>query len=200
MNDLLSGFGGALLGAFAVVISGLLVENYKQHRDRCAAASAIAGEIFSIVEMITRRNHVAFFTWCASQLDDGHDVKITNTVGPGLASSLDPVIEAHLNRLGLLNGNERPERIVKFYTHLRGIRIDIVNMANGVFDTSPQGNANTIKSNIIKEDLAMWEETEKLAHELLKELKEIANDPWWLKTRWEHGVMRAKRLIYFNGK
>jgi hypothetical protein len=185
MSDIWEGLIGAFVGAAAIVVGGILTEGYKRHHDMKATASAIAGEIFSILDMTARRGHVESFQTIANTLKRGEPFDIPNVVGSGLEGKLDPVVEAHFDRLGLLDGNRLPERIAQFYTMLRGIRIDIVNLSRGVFDKNKDN-----KAGLIQEDLVIWDINRKLGQELCEELRQIAATSWWpiasIKWGWKN--------------
>lgn len=163
----------ALLGVIlGVGLSGVGLESYKRHRDRQGIASAIAGEIFGIIEMSERRQYVPWFTGMLAELEAGRDVAIPNIV----ANELDPVIKAYMGQLGLLRG-DGPERIVKFYRYVMGIRIDLVRLSEGKLDPRE-------KAHLIREDLGLWGETVRLGNALHRDLHAIAEEPWWLMRAW----------------
>jgi hypothetical protein len=127
--------------------------------------------------MVRRRRHVDSFKALKAKLESGQDVPVRNVVGTGLDGKLDPVVEQHIERLGLLSEGGLPERIVTFYTNLRGIRVDIINLSRDAFD-DPRS-----KIHIIDEDLALWADTEALGNKLCEELRTIAQERWWLESR-----------------
>ena len=71
MTAALTALLGVILGA---ILSGVLLESYKRHRDRQGTASALAGELFSILQMSHRRNYAATFTHFATELDAGRPI------------------------------------------------------------------------------------------------------------------------------
>ena len=93
---------GAAIGAGAGIAGGILLEAYKRRRDRQGTASALAGEISSILYLVDRRNYVAFFEEMLPRIGAGENVPIGN-FAPG-ADHRDPVLEAFIDRLGLLPG------------------------------------------------------------------------------------------------
>lgn len=154
-----------------VVLSGICLESYKRHRDRQGVASAISGEIYSILHMQEKRQHARFFAALLPRLDAGEQVPFPNVVGDD-PPKLDPVVEKHIDRIGLLPDNV-PERITTFYTYLRGIRVDLINLTKGVFPEP------AVQANIIRADLALWGDTEQLGAGLGVELRTIASEDWW---------------------
>jgi hypothetical protein len=170
MNQAVAVLLGAIFGA---ILSGVGLESYKRHRDRQGTASAIAGEIFAILQMSAKRNYVSWFHGMLSTLDSGTDLKVPDILRRPI--ELDPVISKYLDRIGLL-GEDLPERIVTFYHQIMGIRSDLARLADGKFDGVP--NASQIKANLIREDLALWDETVALGNTLRDELRAIAIEPW----------------------
>ena len=162
-----------LLGAIITVIfSGILLESYKRHRDLQGTASAVAGEIYSIIHMTERRRTAAQFAMLLTQLEAGEKVEFPNITG-GDPPKIDPVIEKYLDRIGLLPSN-LPEGIATFYTYMRGIRIDLVNLSRGEFsDTKTQAA-------VIRADLVLWADTVQLGNSLWFDLRTIAAKVWWL--------------------
>jgi hypothetical protein len=100
-----------------VIFSGILLESYKRHRDLQGTASAIAGEIYSIIHMSEKRQHAAHFAMLLTRLEAGEEAEFPNITG-GDPPNIDPVIEKHFDRVGLLPHN-LPERIATFYTYMR---------------------------------------------------------------------------------
>jgi hypothetical protein len=94
---------GAFIGASAGITSGVALEMYKRWRDRQGTASALAGEIASILYMTEKRGHVALFENALPTLDAGQDVSVPD-IAPG-REFRDPVADRYLDRLGLLPWN-----------------------------------------------------------------------------------------------
>jgi hypothetical protein len=162
----------ALLGALLTVLfSGILLESYKRHRDLQGTASAVAGEIYSIMHMSEKRQHAAHFAMLLTRLEAGEEVEFPDITGG--SPQIDPVIEKHLDRVGLLPHN-LPERIATFYTYMRGIRIDVVNLAKGEF-SDPK-----IQAGVIRADLVLWAEAVQLGNSLWADLRTVAAKVWWL--------------------
>jgi hypothetical protein len=102
-------------------------------------------------------------------LERGVDVTIPDiTQGRGYR---DPVADRLLDKLGLLPGN-LPERVVRFYSVLGGIRLDLIRIGEGEFDTP-----RTIAA--LKEDLALWADNVALGKALVEELKDLARGIIW---------------------
>jgi hypothetical protein len=153
------------------MFSGILLESYKRHRDLQGTASAIAGEIYSIIYMSSKRQHAAHFAMLLARLEAGEEVKFPDITGG--SPQIDPVIEKHLDRVGLLPHN-LPERIATFYTYIRGIRIDVVNLAKGEF-SDPK-----VQAGVIRADLVLWADAVQLGNSLWADLRTVANRVWWL--------------------
>src|SRR5260221_1981434 len=96
MSKALAAILGAIGGA---ILSGILLEAYKRHRDRQGAASAIAGEIFAILQMSARRNYVPWLQPILPQLDSAIHVPLSDILRQPI--QLDPVTSTYRDRLGL---------------------------------------------------------------------------------------------------
>jgi hypothetical protein len=165
MSQAVAALLGALIGAVAAIGGAIFAEHYRRHRDRQGVASALAGEISGILFMAERRRHPEVFeNEILPKLKAGIDVPISKfTQGRDYK---DPVIERYLDKIGLLLGT-LPDRIVRFYYSVQGIRLDLERLIEGEFDILG-------KINIIIEDLALWRETESLGQQLVHELRDIA--------------------------
>jgi predicted DNA-binding ribbon-helix-helix protein len=176
--------GAVLVALISVFFSGILLESYKRHRDRQGVASALAGEIFSIIHMAQRREHAKHFAFILATLESGEKVSWPDITG-GDPSQDDPVVKSQMDRLGFLPDNI-PERIVTFYTYMRGIRIDIANLSKGAF-REPR-----IEAEIIRADLIVWDDAVRLGNDLWRDLRNIATQPWWLQSF----LVRRKKEIH----
>jgi hypothetical protein len=166
-------FAALFGGIITVIFSGILLESYKRHRDLQGTASAVAGEIYSIIHMTEKRQTAAHFGVLLARLEAGEKVEFPDITG-GDPPKIDPVIEKHLDRIGLLPHN-LPERIATFYTYLRGIRIDLANLYKGQF-SDPK-----IQAGVIRADLVLWAETIQLGNTLWVDLRTISAKVWWLQ-------------------
>ena len=171
---------GAFIGASAGVTGGLALEGYKRRRDRQGTASALAGEIASLLYMTKKRGHVEYFQQLLPHLDGGRDVPVSVLTPPG--DYRDPVAERYIDRLGLLP-SDYAERIVRFYTLLAGVRGDVRRMASGEFKGNPSAMADVIRAN-----LPVWAEAMQLGEQLVVELRKVATPIRWnvtsLRPRW----------------
>lgn len=170
MDQALAALGGAVIGSLTGIGSGLLLENYKRHRDQCGVASSLSGEIASIMAMAKKRNHVANFTHLAQRAEHGEDV----TVGPIVQQPHEPphVFAKNIDRLGLLSG-DLPSRIATFYTFVMGVRIDVGRLASREFAGKPKSAAI-----IIRQNLSLWREVEVLGNALVTDLNAVALARW----------------------
>jgi hypothetical protein len=160
-------FLGAVLGA---LLTGVATESYKRQRERHGVASAIDGEIRAILEMTRRRKYVEYYAACAKDLRAGNPVAITDTLRRPL--TLDPIMASVTDRIGVL-GEDLPGQVVTFYTRIMGIRLDLLNLADGKWD----GNLDS-KRSVIEEDLALWSETAVDAEKLCATLRAIVAEKW----------------------
>ena len=177
MEQTLIGLIGVILGA---ILSGVFLESYKRHHDRQGTASAIAGEIHSILHFGKRRYHIDHLDWFRSalvKLENGEPVKIPEIFTPPV--QLDPVFAEYLDEIGSLKGT-LPERITTFYTNLMSIRNDIRSLIEGKLDDDLP-----FKAAMIREDLVLWEETCCTGLALRDDLRALASVPWasWRRLR-----------------
>lgn len=168
MDQATAALTGALIGALAGVSGAIGLEAYKRHRDRRGTASALAGEIASILYLVQRRNYVQIFTQILARMDTGSDIPIPRIVGPE-PGYRDPVMDRHIDRLGLLP-NDLPERVVRFYSYLSAIRFDLHRFAN----SDDYTNDHAAKRQIVGEDLTIWGEAEALGNQLVADLRTVA--------------------------
>jgi hypothetical protein len=120
--------------------------------------------------MAEKRQTAVHYAQMVSRLEANEDVNFPDITGGDL-NKIDPVAEKYLDRIGLLPGNI-PERVTTFYTYLRGIRIDIVNLHKGQFE------GHQLQAAIIRADLILWSETVQLGTRLWTDLRNIATRPW----------------------
>ena len=133
------------------------------------------------------RQYIPLFERILKQLEAGTDLRIpTWTPKP---FDLDPVLEHHLDRVGILGGN-LPSEIVTFYTYLHGIRTDLERLVAGEFD----GNL-TRKHNIIREDLGIWRDALARSQPLVDSLTAIANERLASRSRGEESVRTAPKEL-----
>jgi hypothetical protein len=164
------GWQAILAAIITVFFGGIVLESYKRHRDLQGVASALAGEIFSIIYISRTRQHAKNFAYLLANLRAGQTIEWPDITGADPTQD-DPVVKANLDRIGLLPRNI-PQRLATFYAYMRGIRIDIVNLSKGVFNNSEA------QANIVSADLAIWEEASRLGDDLCQELRDIALTSW----------------------
>jgi hypothetical protein len=123
--------------------------------------------------MAEKRQTAAHFAMLLTELEAGKEVHYPDITG-GDPPKIDPVVEKHLDRVGLLPDN-LPERIATFYTYMRGIRIDIVNLAKGQFP-DPK-----LQAAVIRAALVLWADAVQLGNRLWADLRTIAAKVWWLQ-------------------
>jgi hypothetical protein len=192
------GWPAVLAAIITVFFGGIMLESYKRHRDLQGVASALAGEIFSIIYISRTRQNAKNFAFLLANLRAGQTIDWPDITG-GDPNQEDPVVKANLDRIGLLPRNI-PQKIATFYAYMRGIRIDIMNLSRGAFK-SPEAQAN-----IVSADLTIWEEASRLGDDLCQELRDVALTPWppiavlklvwrWLKFGANLLVVRVQRLI-----
>jgi hypothetical protein len=151
---------GAFIGASAGVTSGVALEMYKRRRDRQGVASAVAGEIASILYMTNKRGHVGYFERLLPTLDSGLDLEVPIAAIVPRGDYRDPVADKYMDRLGLLP-SDYAERIIRFYTLLAGVRLDIKRLTSGEYNGDPSAMAS-----LIREDLQVWAEATQLGEQI----------------------------------
>jgi hypothetical protein len=162
---------GALIGGSVVIAGNITIEAYKRSRDRRGTASALAGEISAILHIATIRRHVAGFARLAELFEVGQEPLVPNVVSDA-ELELDPVAKTHLSGFGFLPG-DLPERIVRFYTLLQGVRFDLRRLHHGEYRGRSRDAAG-----LIREDLNLWTGTiDPLGNQLVADLQ-LAAKPW----------------------
>jgi hypothetical protein len=197
MDQAWAALGGAFLGASAGITGGLMLEAYKRYRDRQGTAMAFAGSIQAIIKTTERRNYVQYFTAMAAAIESGHPARIGKLVDD--RDRIDPIADSYIDRLGSL-GPKLAGRVVEFYSYQTGIRLDILRLADGEFQNDPNSAVM-----IIREDLSLWADTERLGRELIVELTDTAQPlavcvARMLGSAYQRLTQRAGRLVsrWFN--
>ncbi len=62
-GDFVINLAATLFGALSVFVTGIGSEKYRRFKERQGIASAIAGEIFSIIEITKKRKHEENFKY-----------------------------------------------------------------------------------------------------------------------------------------
>jgi len=163
---LVVGLLGVIIGALIGGLSNVFLEAYKRCRDKKAVASLLAGEISGILTMTEIRGYKSLYERLLDRLEQGEDIPTPDILGG--QPSLDPGIQASLDKIGLLS-QDFPERLALFYQQLSGIRLDIRRLAEGKYD----GRLDR-KIALIREDLSLWNKTEKLGNALVVDLRKEA--------------------------
>ena len=173
----------ALAGLLAGFFPQMILEKYKKHLERCAVAHAFIGEISSIIDMTKRRELVKHFTEAKNTIANQKTALPISVFDFGIQKEdEDPVFKNYIKKLGLLGG-ALPRDIGLFYAQLKGIRVDLIRLANGTaFKTYMD------QHRIISDDLLLWNETENIGNKLLQDLELLANlrfFNWkWKYTGW----------------
>ena len=84
------------------------------------------------------------------RLEAGEDVQIPKLIGEndGKFGTLYPIVDRYLDKFGLLPGTI-PERVVRFYQFVGGIRVDMERLAAN--EVNKDG-----RSFLIRTDLELW--------------------------------------------
>jgi hypothetical protein len=162
---------GAIVGGFVGMAGGVVLEMYKRHRERQGIASALAGEISTILFMTKERKYIETYHKIAELLECGQEVSIP-TVVTRTEKGFDPVMAKNLDRLGSLGGS-LPEGIVKFYTIVEGLRFDVTRLAGGEFKQRQHEAAE-----LIRRDIKIWADIATLGSQLVGDLQSQAKKRW----------------------
>lgn len=107
MIQAISALLGALICATIGILGGLALEGYRRYRDKNATASALAGEIASLLYMAEVRKYVELFDGFLQRLNTGENVSIPRITDG--RDYRDPVFDCLFDKLGLPPG-DLPER------------------------------------------------------------------------------------------
>ena len=174
MADAWSAVGGAFIGAFAGIGAGIVLEAFKRYRDRVGTASALVGEISAILDIANTREYVQYSDWLLEKLRQAPGHKVAMLFGdPKL---VDPILEKHLDKLGLLGG-DLPERVAIFYSRVRAIRFDWARLSSHEFDDKLERRVDLVKFNG-----TLWKKTAVDGKVLCADLKKLAARRHWLST------------------
>ena len=158
-----AGLLGALVGASA----SIMLENHRRRRDGQMTAVAAAASIETVLWMTERRRHVPLFRAMLAKAKSGEVVQFSGVVDEN--QIMDPIADRLMDRLGLLHP-ELASRLVKFFTILHGIRVDILNLRRDCADMSP---GEVVR--MLEEDLALWEEANDDGKQLITDLRSWAS-------------------------
>jgi hypothetical protein len=185
-----------LAAVITVVLSGIVLMSFKRHLDRQGVASAIGGEIYSILHMEEKRQTAHYFASLLPRLHAGEHLTYPDlTGGASDPQKLPPIFEKNIDKVGLLPEN-LPERVVTFHTYLRGIQVDTWNLVKGTF---PEPAA---QANVIQADLALWGDAQQLGASIGVELRRLATTKWWPAAIWDRakvtGLATLRRIVFLR--
>lgn len=147
----ISALVGTIIGACAVTLNGVRLENHKRRRDGQSVAVAMAAAIETSIWVIERRGHVATFQWLLDQARAGTPIQVFGAVDENRLT--DPVADKLLESVGLLDP-VLASQAIKFFTVLYGLRVDILNLREGRL-----GSDLGFVVRMLEQDLALWQET-----------------------------------------
>jgi len=164
------------LGAFCV---GLLLENYKRHRDKQALAASLAAEIETILQLLDElhfQDLLGDFRDTLNEIDQASAPRLTVP-----ADAMDfptTVYEKTVDRLGLLSTTAATS-VVRFYNSLTGFRVGLrMLFSDGAYAVEQRLSL----VDYLKKTLATEEPKTRHLIELLR--KEASAS--WLASLWDH--------------
>jgi len=160
---------GALIGASSGILSGLGVEAFRRYQDARATALAIASSIDTLLWIAEKRDQVEQFTSLLAKLETNEPVQFFGVVDDN--NIQDEIAQKHTEKLGLL-WDDLGARVVRFFTILVSIRMDIVNLKSG------KAGDNRSMIALIKQDLMLWAEAESIGRRLVADLREPPPHLW----------------------
>ena len=169
MDPGLTAILGAFIGASSGILSGLGVEAFRRDRDARATALAIASSIDTHLWIAEKRGQVEHFRTLLAKLETNEPVQIIGLVDDN--NIQDEIAQKHTEKLGLL-WDDLGARVVRFFTLLITIRMDIVNLKSG------NAGDNRSMAAIIKQDLMLWAEVESIGQRLVGDLREPPPRLW----------------------
>ena len=168
-NDLtaaLIGLGGAVVGGVLVIIGQYLQDSRDRTARKTAVAHSIAAEIEAYLDLMKRRNHVAY----AQQIIDANKRGVKSIPKDwisGFERELEPfpIMRSALPEVGLLGslGGD----VAKFYTQTNAIRITIMGADDGKYDNATAADL----AYIFEQELKLWNDTEELGRTVIKVLR-----------------------------
>ncbi len=164
MTQTLAALLGSLATAIAIFGGGLAVESYKRRRDRIGMALAIAGAIDALLGLIETRGMIEELWQAVDELDAGRPVAFASLIrenGPFQAITL-----SYADQLGSL-GADLPFRVARFLTHSQGLLHDLGRLDENAPDLR-------VQAMLIRRMRPLWEQTETLGTELVKDLRRSA--------------------------
>jgi hypothetical protein len=160
MADLLSVIIGgaiALSGSFGAKV-------WEERRERAALRAAFKAEISTLLRMAAARGHDRLFR-AAVELWERKGVEQTIVVFGAEDLPIDPVFSKNVDKIGKI-GADIASDLGMFYALMAGIRLDLRALLRGQMQQlTPQARID-----VIKRDLALYEEALLLGQQLVKRL------------------------------
>lgn len=148
-----------LLGALVVHLSTAVLDQKRRKVDARALAGMLAAEIETTIRHAERRKYEEHYRRFLNRFESEDFGELPSI--RGMDDELPDIAAASIDRLGLL-GPEIGRDVVAWYGDLRGIKIDLVELASGKI---PQDE----RAALLKEVLDIWETDLKGAAPILVE-------------------------------
>lgn len=160
---------GALIGASSGILSGLDVEAFSRYRDARATALAIASSIDTLLWIAEKRGQVEHFRSLLTKLETNEPVQFFGFVDDN--NIQDEIAQKHTEKLGLL-WDDLGAKVVRFFTIVICVRMDIVNLKSGM------AGDNRSMTALIRQDLMLWAEAESIGRRLVADLQKPPPRLW----------------------
>lgn len=161
-----------IVGGSIAIAGSLITEWYKRRVDARGAASALAAELWGIVEHTKEHKFKEAMKTLESQLNRNEDHKFPKlfTVEPAYG----PIFEKSIDKLGLFP-SDLSDQVVMAYGCLVAFRATFKNLVDGVWDD--EENAVMKKANQVHAIIGLLEKGEKFQDELVPRLRRFAGRP-----------------------
>ena len=137
---------GVLVGALVVHLSAFRLERNRRKTDARALSGMLAAEIDTTIKHADRRGYEGHYRYFLERFEAGHFEEMPGI--RGLDDKLPDIAAASIERLGLLVP-EVSRDVVAWYSSLRGIKIDLVDLGSGQI---PQSEC----APLLREVLDIW--------------------------------------------
>ena len=152
-----------IVGGLIAPVGSVIVGGWDRRQHRRSLATALRGEIATILAIAERRRYVEFFAGFLEAWKSGERLEVLPGIYGLDPKEADPVVAVNLERIGELEP-ALAEDVVRFYATLQGIRQDIAAISRGDVETLQD------RISLLEDDLALWRETDTLGKSLLNRL------------------------------
>lgn len=160
---------GTIVGGAIAILGSLISEWYKRRLDARSAASALAAEIWSLVEHAKQHKLIDTLRIMEANLAGGVDQKFPKLFM--IEPSYGIIFERSIDKMGMFPA-DLTDQVVMAYGSLVAFRATFKNLIDGVWDD--QENALTKKRTQIIALIGLLEKGEKFQEELVPRLRHFA--------------------------